>query len=110
MLLHFSLIKLRVPKPRLWKSAPSSEQSAALSHRPEGNARMRAPLLLFPKISLRCDFREPCCRILATHAKGVNAHDFNNFLQKAKPRFCLLHFTPRGRRTEGVNARDFYNA
>ena len=24
-----------------------------------GNARMRASLLLFPKISLRCDFREP---------------------------------------------------
>ena len=24
-----------------------------------GNARMRTPLLLFPKISLRCDFREP---------------------------------------------------
>ena len=27
---------MRVPKPRLWKSAPSSEQSAALSHRPKG--------------------------------------------------------------------------
>ena len=81
-----------------------------LASSPRGNARVRTPLLLFPKISLRCDFREPCCRILATHAKRVNAHDFNNFLQKAKPRFCLLHFTPRGRRTEGVNARDFYNA
>ena len=31
----------------------------ALALSQSGNARMHAPLLLFPKISLRCDFREP---------------------------------------------------
>ena len=30
--------------------------------------------------------------------KGVNMRDFYNHLQKAKPRFCLLPPTPRGRR------------
>ena len=38
-----------------------------------GNARMHAPLLLFPKISLRCDFREPFCRKPATKRERVNA-------------------------------------
>ena len=73
MLLHFSLIKLRVPKPRLWKSAPSSEQSAAFSHRPLGqcsHARSAPPLpknltslrFLGALFSAPLFARKRCCR------------------------------------------------
>ena len=44
---RLSIIKLRVPKPRLWKSAPSSSLSATLSLCPKGqssHARSAPPL------------------------------------------------------------------
>ena len=47
---------MRVRKPRLFVGAVGCFLALPQS----GNARVRAPLLLFPKISLRCDFREPC--------------------------------------------------
>ena len=64
---NFSIIKLRVRKPRFFVGAVGCSLALLL----RGNARMRTLLLLFPKISLRCDFWEPClappnCRILAT--------------------------------------------
>ena len=44
-----------------------------------------------------CDFREPCCRILATFPKRGERAPSNNFLQKQKSHFLLLHPTPHGR-------------
>ncbi len=43
-------------------------------------------------------FGNPVAAYLRLLRKGVNVRDFYNFLQKAKPRFCLLPHTPRGRR------------
>ena len=64
---------------RAFGKAPPRRSSRLRSRfAPRGNARVRTPLLLFPKISLRCDFREPCCRILATQSgKSEFARFFN---------------------------------
>ena len=64
----FSIIKSRSQKSHFLQ-APSRRSSRLRSRiAPRGNARVRTPLLLFPKISLRCDFREPCCRIPAAQS------------------------------------------
>ena len=47
--------RLQKQKPRFFVGAVGCPLASPQS----GNARMRTPLLLFPKISLRCDFREP---------------------------------------------------
>ena len=87
----FSIIELRAQKSHFLQ-APSRRSSRLRSRiAPRGNARVRTPLLLFPKISLRCDFREPCCRIPAAFSERVNAARLNNRSQKQKPRFLLLH-------------------
>ena len=75
--IYFSIIT-RASKTTLFRR--SSRRRSRIA--PWGNARMRAPLLLFPKITLRCDFWEPfsaqpCLRVSALAGK-VKPHDFYN--------------------------------
>ena len=84
---------LRVRKPRFFVGAVGCVLTL-----PQGAKLACAlPVLLFPKISLRCDFREPCCRILATFPKRGERAPSNNFLQKQKSHFLLLPIAPHGR-------------
>ena len=58
---HFFNNQIARPKTALFgKRSLVGAVGSALTLPQSGNARMRTPLLLFPKISLRCDFREPC--------------------------------------------------
>ena len=76
-----------------------------------GNARMRTLLLLFPKISLRCDFWEPClappiCRTPAAFMKKGERTRF--LLSLAKAKITLFAFAPctaRAVRRKRVNLR-----
>ena len=84
---------LRVRKPRFFVGAVGCVLTL-----PQGAKLACAlPVLLFPKISLCCDFREPCCRILATFPKRGERAPSNNFLQKQKSHFLLLPIAPHGR-------------
>ena len=80
-----------------------------------GNARMRTLLLLFPKISLRCDFWEPClappiCRTPAAFMKKGERTRF--LLSLAKAKITLFAFAPctaRAVRRKRVKPRHSYN-
>ena len=48
---HFSIIKLRAQKSHFLQAPPRRRGRLRSRIAPKGNARMRAPLLLFPKIS-----------------------------------------------------------
>ena len=70
---------------------------------PWGNARMRAPLLLFPKISLRCDFWEPFSAHPCLREENYCASE-NHAFRKAH---SICHMPAAyGKR---VNFRPFYN-
>ena len=87
---------LRVRKPRFFVGAVGCVLTL-----PQGAKLACAlPVLLFPKISLRCDFREPClappiCRIPAAFRKGVNARHQIIFCKSKNHTFCFcpLHRT-----------------
>ena len=90
---------LRVRKPRFFVGAVGCVLTL-----PQGAKLACAlPVLLFPKISLRCDFREPClappiCRIPAAFPKRGERAPSNNFLQKQKSHFLLLPLALCGKR------------
>ena len=83
----------------LFASAPSSEQSAAFSH-----CRKAAMLACALRSSSSqkshsvAIFGSPVAAYLRLNPKRVNSPPSNNFLQKQKPRFLLLHFALCGKR------------